>query len=189
MVVEDPARQPAPPGGDEHHPADAVLVGVMAAGDSRALDQLYLRHAEWITLRLQRRCGDQETVDSAVQDTFVDAWRSAGRWQPSGEVAAWLWTIARRRLVDLLRRRPPPEPMRDVNAVHGLLAEEIPLALGHTDLGQAFAALPPDLQAVLALTALDGYTTAEAATILAIPQGTVKTRLQRARRRLGGAIR
>ncbi|MDH3706783.1 MAG: RNA polymerase sigma factor [Acidimicrobiia bacterium] len=161
----------------------------MASGDRGALDELYRRHATWITIRLARRCGDPDVVDSAVQDTFVDAWRSAAKWKPTGEPAAWLWVIARRRLVDLLRKRPPPEPMADVAAVREVLSHEVPLALGHTDLGQAFLALTPELQAVLALTALDGYSTREAATILCIPHGTVKTRLQRARQQLGGRTR
>ena len=51
-------------------------------------------------------------------------------------------------------------------------------------LGPAVARLDPDLRAVLVLTAIDGLTTREAAAVLGIPQGTVKTRLQRARSRL-----
>lgn len=183
-LVAEPADATAP--GVDH---DAALVAAMARGDRRALDELYHRHAPWITVRLSRRCGDPDVVDSAVQDTFVDAWRSASSWRPTGEPAAWLWVIARRRLVDLLRKRPPPEPIADVAAVHEVLSDEVPAALGHTELGQAFLTLPAELQAVMALTALDGYSTKETAVILGIPQGTVKTRLQRARRQLGGRSR
>ena len=57
----------------------------------------------------------------------------------------------------------------------------VPLALADTDLGAAFARLAPELQAVLAAIAFCGLSTREAARILAIPQGTVKTRLRRAR--------
>lgn len=186
-LVADPADAATPVSGSAAH--DAALVAAMARGDRSALDELYRRHASWITVRLARRCADPDVVDSAVQDTFVDAWRSAARWKPTGEPAAWLWVIARRRLVDLLRRRTPPEPTADVAAVRDVLSDEIPLALGHTDLGQAFLTLTPELQAVMALTVLDGYSTKEAATILGIPQGTVKTRLARARQQLGGITR
>ena len=149
-MVDHAGTATDPPSGGHQDPPDAVLVAAMAQGDRRALDVLYGRHAPWLTVRLARRCADPDVVDSALQDTFVDAWRSATRWRPSGEVAAWLWVIARRRLVDLLRRRPPPEPWADVAAVHELLTDEVPLALGHTELGQAFMALEPPLQAVLA---------------------------------------
>ena len=64
-------------------------------------------------------------------------------------------------------------------------AEEQALDLGlHGDFGAAFADLEPDLQAVLMATAVDGLSTKEAGDLLGIPQGTVKTRLMRARRHM-----
>ena len=65
-----------------------------------------------------------------------------------------------------------------------MIADEVPLALGHTPLGQAFARLDADLQAVLVATALDGLTAREAGRLLGIPTGTVKSRLARARAQL-----
>lgn len=70
-----------------------------------------------------------------------------------------------------------------------VIVHEIPLALGHTELGAAFASLEPDLQAVLAATALDGLTNNEAAALLGIPTGTVKSRLSRARQILQERLR
>ena len=62
------------------------------------------------------------------------------------------------------------------------MTDEIPLALGHTPLGQIFGSLDPDLQVVLVATALDGLSNREAALLLGVPTGTVKSRLARARR-------
>src|SRR3954464_13206325 len=87
-------------------PADREVLSAVAGGDRRALRLLYERHAPWLTLRLQRRCTDPDRVDDAVQDTFVAVWRGAARWDGSGEVGAWLWGIAIRRLIDSLRRHP-----------------------------------------------------------------------------------
>lgn len=171
---------------------DVGLLGRIADGDRAALGELYARHAHWLTIRLERRCSDGELVDTALQDTFLAVWRQAGRYQPTGDVGAWLWTIAVRRLIDQLRKRPPPRPVDDVAAhlpLAAVIAEEIPLALGHTDLGQAFAALEPELQQVMAATALDGLTNAEAGALLGIPTGTVKSRLARARRTLQEVLR
>ena len=172
---------------------DAALVVRIGHGDRDALRELYGRHAGWLTVRLQRRCGNPELVDTALQDTFLAVWKQAGRYQPSGDVGGWLWTIAIRRLIDQLRKRPPPDPIGSPTWTNGSFAEvlthEIPLALGHTEMGAAFASLDPDLQAVLAATALDGLTNAEAANLLGIPTGTVKSRLFRARQILEEHLR
>lgn len=160
---------------------DTELVLRIANKDRGALDELYHRHAPWLTNRLARRCRDTDTVDTAVQDTFLDVWKQAGRYRPTGEVGAWIWTIGIRRLIDQMRRRPPPVPVPEPGLLGRVIAEEIPLALGHTPLGQAFFRLEPELQAVLAATALDGLSNREAAKLLNIPTGTVKSRLSRAR--------
>ena len=172
LVATDPAAAAAD---------DIEIVRRIGAGDRGALAELYTHHAGWITTRLQRRCGNPELVDTAVQDTFLAVWKQADRYQPNGEVGAWLWTIAIRRLIDQLRRRPPPDPIADVVPLADVIVHEIPLALGHTALGGPFASPEPDLQAGMAATALDGLTNKEAAALLGIPTGTVKSRLSRAR--------
>lgn len=168
---------------------DVEIVRRIGAGDRAALGELYERHAGWLTIRLHRRCGNTELVDTALQDTFLAVWKQADRYQPSGEVGAWLWTIAIRRLIDQLRKRRPPDPIADVTPFADVIVHEIPLALGHTKLGTAFASLDPDLQAVMAATALDGLTNSEAADLLGIPAGTVKSRLSRARQILQERLR
>jgi len=162
------------------HPPDEQLIARIAAGDRAALDELYRRHAPWLIARLNRRCGDADLVDTAVQDTFLNVWKQAGKYKPTGQVGAWIWTIGIRRLIDQMRKRPAPTPV-DPERLPRVVTEEVPLALGHTPLGQAFAALDPDLQAVLAATALDGLSNREAGQLLNIPTGTVKSRLSRAR--------
>lgn len=161
-------------------PPDVELLSRIAAGDRSALDELYRRHAPWLTTRLQRRCADHDLVDTAVQDTFVNVWTQSGSYKPTSEVGAWIWTIGIRRLIDQMRKRAAPVPV-EPGSLPLVITEEVPLALGHTPLGHAFAGLEPDLQAVLAATALDGLSNREAARLLGIPTGTVKSRLSRAR--------
>jgi len=154
---------------------DADLLTDVAAGDRHALETLYHRHARWLLLRLQSRCSDDELVDSALQDTFISAWRSARQFRPeAGEVGGWLWSIALRRLVDQLRRRPHPIPL-------ATLPEPEPLAAPGTRAYDLLSRLPADLHAVVSAVYIDQLTTAEAAVLLQIPQGTVKSRLSRAR--------
>lgn len=87
-------------------PSDAALLRSTVEGDRDALAALYARHAPCLLLRLRRRCADPSTVDEVLQDTSVAVWRGAGRWEGRGEVAAWIWGIGVRRLVDAVRRRP-----------------------------------------------------------------------------------
>jgi RNA polymerase sigma-70 factor, ECF subfamily len=165
---------------------DAELLDAVADGDGEAMRVLYERHAPWLVLRLSRRCADPALVDEVVQDTFLAVWRRPRAWRGRGEVAAWLWGIGVRRLLDQLRRRPA--------TVLGLLewagraepsAEELVLVgVEHGDLAGALNRLSPELRAVLQATALDGLTTREAGRLLGIPPGTVKTRLMRARAQL-----
>ncbi|CAN5866633.1 hypothetical protein BH24ACT15_BH24ACT15_26540 [soil metagenome] len=83
---------------------DIELVHAVVQRDVAALRELHGRHAPWVRARLARRCADPGLVDEAVQDTFVAVWKSAHRFEPRGEVAAWVWGIAIRRLISALRR-------------------------------------------------------------------------------------
>ncbi len=184
--------QPRPDHGDGE---DRALVARIARGDRSALEQLYRRHAPWLTPRLESRCGDPDLADLAIQDTFLAVWRSADKFRGDGDVGAWLWGIAVRRLIDQLRkRRPTPVSAAALNRYRDSHGDRYESAMtfedalvdngAHGSLGPALRAIDPDLRSVLIATAIDGLSTREAAKILDIPQGTVKTRLQRARRQL-----
>jgi RNA polymerase sigma-70 factor (ECF subfamily) len=175
-------REPVAPGDDP-----ALLRGV-ADGDREALRVLYERHAPWLVLRLSRRCADPDIVEEVVQDVFVAIWRRPGAYRGSGEVAAWIWGIGIRRLIDRLRRRPLRMPAIGRAEVEPSAEERVLLGVEHGDLAGALNRLSPELRAVIEATVLDGLTTREAARLLGIPQGTVKTRLMRARAELREAL-
>ena len=154
---------------------DAELLAEVAAGDRHALEALYHRHSRWLLQRLQSRCNDDDLVDTALQDTFISAWRSSRQFRPeAGEVGGWLWSIALRRLIDQLRRHPHPTPVATV-------PEPEPLPAPGTRTYDLLSRLPADLHAVVSAVYIDQLTTAETAVLLGIPQGTVKSRLSRAR--------
>lgn len=165
---------------------DAALVAAVAKGDEAALGELYDRHAPWLSLRLIRRCNDQDAVAEALQDTFLSVWRSAGKWRGDGEAAAWLWGIAIRRLVSGLRRNNRdalvrtllPEPETTVRSAE----ESALLSVEYGDVGAALGALSPELRAVIQLTVLDGLTERDTARALGLPLGTAKGRIRKAKR-------
>jgi RNA polymerase sigma-70 factor (ECF subfamily) len=164
---------------------DEDLLGGVAAGDRGALRELYERHAPWLVLRLSRRCADPGLVEEVIQDTFVGVWKGAKRYRGQGEVAAWIWGIGIRRLIDRLRRHPAPIPVAaESREVMTSAEDQVLLGVEFGDLGAALNRLSPELRAVMEATVLDGLTTKEAGRLLGIPQGTVKTRLMRARAEL-----
>ena len=162
--------------------SDADLVAAIVDGDRGAFEELYRRHAPWLVVRLSRRCADAGMVDEVLQDSFVAAWRSARRWDGRGEVAAWLWGIGIRRLLDAFRHRGAVLQALTEPSEAEISAEDLVLrGVEYGDLGGALRRLSPELRAVVQATVLDGLTTREAAHLLGIPAGTVKTRMMRAR--------
>src|SRR6201987_2012697 len=91
--------------GDETLLGDEMLLLAVAGRDMGAFRALYERHAGWLAVRLARRCNDRDLVADAVQDTFVAVWQKPGGFRGDGDIAAWLWGIAVRRLVSRLRAR------------------------------------------------------------------------------------
>jgi RNA polymerase sigma-70 factor (ECF subfamily) len=165
---------------------DAELLADVAGGDWDSLGLLYGRHAPWLLLRLSHRCADRDLVEEVVQDTFVNVWRSAGSYRGGGPVSAWIWRIGVRRLLDRLRQRKRWSRTGWVwqSAEEPSAEEQVLAGVEHGDLAGALERLSPELRAVLQATVLDGLTTREAARLLGIPSGTVKTRAMRARAQL-----
>jgi RNA polymerase sigma-70 factor (ECF subfamily) len=171
---------------------DVVLLRAAARGDEGALAALYDRHAGWLMVRMTRRCAMPDVVDHAIQDTFLALWREAGSYRAGGDVAAFIWGIGVRRLIDAIRkekgaRRRLPwragEPEVVVSA-----EEQVLVGIEHGRLGQALAQLSPELRGALEATVLDGLTCAEAAVLLGVAEGTIKSRCHRARVALRAAL-
>ncbi|HMW17510.1 MAG TPA: sigma-70 family RNA polymerase sigma factor [Accumulibacter sp.] len=148
--------------------------------DSRAI------LAELPRLRRYARAlvGDRAAADDLVQDTLERAWSRFAQWRPESNLRAWLLTIMHHLRADQLRRRPAP-------FVAGVLPDDDPACrptqtdrLELADLAAAIAQLPEEQRAVLLLVALEDMPYAEIANTLAIPVGTVMSRLARARDRL-----
>ncbi len=181
--------------------SDDELLRDVGRGDREAFEELHARTAPWLVLRLRRRCRDDETVAEVLQETYLAVWRAAAGYAGEGQSAGWLWSIASRKLVDSYRRgavRPVTVPLAPDGAELDGPASRLPpaasaeddaLASGYEgELATALHALSPELRDVLQATVLDGLSTREAATLLGIPEGTVKTRARRARHHLREAL-
>jgi RNA polymerase sigma-70 factor (ECF subfamily) len=175
---------------DQDSPSDRELLVEIATGDRGALHQLFTRHQPWLAARVRQRCSDPEVVAEVVNDTFLVVWEKPGKYKGDGEVAAWLWGIAIRTLLHRLRpRKSVFERLVQLRPEQMPSAEEAVLTVvEHSDVGLALQRLSPELLAVVRATVLDGLSTREAADLLGIPSGTVKSRMSRARLELREAL-
>ncbi len=153
-------------------------------GDVSALTEIYHRYAGAVTTVARSSLWSDDLVADAVQQTFVNAWGARASFDPERPLAPWLYAIARRVCVDLIRRegrRHGPEPTEAGLAV-------LPISMSAVwetfEVRAALDALPPDERHVLRLYYFEGRTHSEIAAVLDIPLGTVKSRSHRAHGRL-----
>ena len=168
--------------------SDAMLLAAVGERDLDAMRALYDRHAGWLSVRLARRCNDPDMVADAVQDTFVAVWRKPKGFRGDGDVAAWLWGIAIRRLLSRLRTRTDIVAVFETTELAPAAEDQVLLSVEYGDIGQALARLSPEMRAVIQAVVLDGLTAKEAAQLLDMPVGSVKTRLHRAKAHLRAAL-
>jgi len=189
----------------EHVPpagADRALVERMAAGDERALGELYDRHGRTtysLAVAIVRERADAEEV---VADAFGQAWRTAEQFDPGrGTVGAWLATITRTRALDLVRAqgRRARALARAAQEDDGGVAAPLGRAGDAPDRGverqearrlveRSLAELPEPQRRVIELAYFGGLTQTEIAAELREPLGTVKTRMRAGMEKLRGAL-
>ena len=172
----------------EGPPGDETLLVGVAERDIGAFRVLYERHAGWLALRLARRCNDRDLVADAVQDTFVAVWQKPRGFRGDGDIAAWLWGIAIRRLVSRLRQRTDVAAVFDSTGTAPAAEDQVLLSVEYGDIGEALARLSPEMRAVIQAVVLDGLSAREAAQLLHVPVSSVKTRLYRAKAHLRAAL-
>ncbi len=161
---------------------DQALVQRAAAGDAAAFGALTRRHQSKVRGFLRRLTrGDPAAADDLAQETFLEAWRKIAQYRGEGAFAGWLFGIAWSRFL-MERRKRREEPLDDVSEIAG--ADPQPASLARIDLEKAMARLAPAERAALTLCYAFGHSHGEAAEILRLPLGTVKSHVLRGREKL-----
>lgn len=178
---------------------DMELLSRVAAGDDVALRELYALHAPWLAARLRKVLPSGPDVEDVVQETFLAVWKGAAGYRPQGPVGGWIWGIARRQAALFLRRRGPalslldlePDPGARQGSSGAAADDPAEAVLARVEIAEAVAALGPEGSAereVWRLMYVEDRPMAEVATLMGVPQGTVKSRAHRARRLLRAAL-
>ncbi len=157
-------------------------------GSQPAFMALYARYGATVYGLTLRVLELQPLAEEVTQDIFLKVWQQPEKWDPHlGRFAGWLMTTSRNAAIDRLRREtrhrqaePTATEIED-EALQGVPSPmDAPLwATGH-DLRGLLATLSPEHQQLIDLAYYKGYTHSELATLLAMPLGTVKTRLRAA---------
>jgi len=163
---------------------DLALVERIAACDQDALQALYAKHAPGLMRYLEGRIGDARLAEEVLQDVMLAAWHSAGRFRGECRVRTWLLVIARRRAINAYNRQVVPASREAPFGDEAATAVWLDAPGRYHDLDAAMKALSPAQSETLELVFYHGLSLEETALVLQVPQGTVKSRLHRARARL-----
>jgi len=165
------------------HLSDEALVALVARGDENALAELYdrvSRIAYGLALRVLR---DERHAEDAVQEAFLQVWRSAASFRAErAKASTWILTLVHRRAVDLVRReeRRQADPLTD-DLAPGQAVEQTEeaawLRFERERVQSALKQLPDVQREALELAYYGGFTQSELAERLGVPLGTIKSRM------------
>lgn len=134
-------------------------------------------------------CRNSAQADDLVQETILKAWSNFDKFDPDTRLEAWLFTILRNTFYSALRKTRREVP--DVDGLHAAAQFEKPEhdgRLAMKDFERAFDKLSPEHREVLILVGASGYSCEEAAGMMGVAVGTVKSRASRARKRLASLM-
>ena len=178
---------------DADRVSHAAVMDAFRRRDPEGVRALYREYGRLVYTVAYRVLGRRDLAEDAVQQTFVNAWQAAERFDATRDPASWLVTIARRSAIDIYRRerRRPASPLAEVSDDDSAVVS-LPPDLDAVDtvwqVRRAIDGLAPEDATIVRLQHLDGMTHSEISDTLGIALGTVKSRSHRAHRRLAVAL-
>lgn len=165
---------------------DTAWISRMEGGDEKAFEELYTANARKVFAYLRSRNIDSEMASDILQNTFIAAWRGAAKFKGGAKALTWLIAIARHKLTDEIRARARARaaPLDEASASHDPIAR----AGDRLSVRQAVEALGEEQRELLHLVFVQGFNYAEAAEVLEVPEGTVKSRMFTIKKLLAGRL-
>lgn len=168
---------------------DELLAIRCQLGETGAIDALIARWHGPLWTYARRVTGADDVADDVVQDVWMQIVRGLPGLKAPASLRAWMFSIARRRLMDRLRRQYAAPSFSDTDldvlqAPDDALLDEQPLVDEIAQMHEALATMPAVERDTLALFYLQELSLQEMSDVLGVPIGTIKSRLFRARRQL-----
>jgi RNA polymerase sigma-70 factor (ECF subfamily) len=166
--------------------SDNELIARSLRGDVAAYGELVARYRALVAGVAYRVSGDPVLAEDIAQETFIRVWDRLSTYRPEGNLKGWLCRIASNLTVDALRRRKPTADIADISVAASGTEPELAILEDEQAeaVRRALMRLPLRSRTVLVLREYEGLSYQEIADVLDIPLGTVKSRLNDARRRL-----
>jgi len=165
--------------------SDQELVRRVATEDEDAFRDLYERFADRVFRYALTLLRNRHLAEEAAQEAMIAVWKSAPRFEGRSKVSTWIFGVARNKAFDLARREKRGDRVPDVS----LVTPDPAPALRKSELvATAMSGLPEAQREVVFLTFYEGLSYREIAGILGIPEGTVKSRMFHAKKRLAEAL-
>ncbi|MHC1695144.1 MAG: RNA polymerase sigma factor [Eubacteriales bacterium] len=161
----------------------SVLLTRTAKGDTSAFEELFTLTSPKVYSYLRLKCSQEDAKD-ILQETYLSVWRGADGYTGKSGITTWIISIARNKLCDMYRKRG----QTTVELDEALLPHtEGPDGEG-LELRLALSALPDEERELVYLTYTLGLSCSETGVLLNIPEGTVKSRLSRIRKKLRASL-
>ncbi len=169
--------------GSDENRVDHALVQAISQGDPHALETLYRRYGTALLAYILGQITDQTLAEEVLQDVMLAVWRSAVNFRGDSKVTTWLFAIARRRAISARQQtRVTPAQLSDTVAAPGPSPlEALERRIDQDTIQAALGDLPADQRETLELIFYHGFSGPEAAEILGVAPGTIKSRLHRAK--------
>ena len=179
--------------GVKHEDSDRRLITRTAAGDADALAELYDRHGALCRRRAFGVLRNSTLADDAVQEAFLDLWKTAGRFDAErASVVAWLCVLVHRRAVDLARRESrhlsSAEEWDGADPASYTAEETLVLRIERVRVQDALAKLSESHRELVVHAYYGGLTQSQLAERFGLPLGTVKSRMFEALARLASIL-
>ena len=158
-------------------------------GDADAFEQLVAAYRNQVFRLALRMCGNEADADEVAQEAFLSAWKGLPNFRGESRFSTWLYQLTTHAAIDLMRREKRQAAAEDIDGITAAddgpsTQQQVERAETRREVRSALMQLPEEYRQVLLLRFMQELSYEEIGQALKLPEGTVKSRLNRAKAQL-----